>query len=83
VATTGSRGDGTRHCAGYFDPLALPQDHAMPTATSGQPLGLICRACGGRRFKVLYTRARQEEIKRCRQCHGCGQRTMTCERQIG
>lgn len=43
--------------------------------------GLICRACGHKRFKVIYTRpAFGARIIRRRECCNCGKRMTTWER---
>ncbi|HOM77549.1 MAG TPA: hypothetical protein PLE88_13630 [Anaerohalosphaeraceae bacterium] len=42
--------------------------------------GLVCKACGGRKFKVIYTRAAHDgRLMRRRQCCRCGRRFTTWE----
>jgi transcriptional regulator NrdR family protein len=46
--------------------------------------GLICRHCGGWRFRVIYTRAaRGGRVIRRRECRNCAKRVTTWERAIG
>lgn len=46
------------------------------------PRGLVCRACGCRHFRVLYTRpAWGGRLLRRRACRHCGRRTTTYEQQ--
>ena len=46
--------------------------------------GLVCRQCGGQRFRVLYTRrATGCRLIRRRECRDCGGRITTWERAIG
>jgi len=48
------------------------------------PRGLRCRACGGQRFRVVYTRrAWGRKVVRRRECRNCGVRVTTWERAIG
>jgi transcriptional regulator NrdR family protein len=46
--------------------------------------GLTCRHCGGRRLRVVYTRARLggTQVRR-RECRKCGKRFTTWEKAIG
>jgi transcriptional regulator NrdR family protein len=45
--------------------------------------GLRCRGCGGKRFRVVYTRAAcGGKLVRRRQCLNCGERVTTWERAI-
>jgi len=42
--------------------------------------GLVCRKCGCRHFRVIYTRPQADgRIKRSRQCRNCGRRMVTWE----
>ena len=51
------------------------------TKTSQEQLGLECRRCGCKHFRVLYTRASQGgQIKRRRECRHCGKRITTWEK---
>jgi len=54
-----------------------------PTAESSH-VGLRCRKCGGRQFRVIYTRAAADgKIVRRRACRQCATRITTWERVIG
>jgi transcriptional regulator NrdR family protein len=55
----------------------------MPESTTPPQVGLRCRKCGGSRFRVIYTRARDGKIIRRRECRECGTRVTTWERAIG
>jgi transcriptional regulator NrdR family protein len=49
-----------------------------------EQIGLICRNCGGKYFKVIYTRKdKGGKIIRRRQCRKCGKRITTGEKIIG
>jgi len=49
-------------------------------ATEDAPRGLVCRACGCRHFRVLYTRrAWGGRLLRRRTCRHCGRRITTYE----
>jgi len=42
--------------------------------------GLVCRSCGCRHFRVVYTRpARGNRVLRRRECRHCGRRMTTWE----
>lgn len=46
--------------------------------------GLRCCKCGGRQFRVIYTRrANGGKVIRRRECQCCSQRITTWERAIG
>lgn len=46
--------------------------------------GLVCRQCGCRHFRVLYTRrAAGGRILRRRECRNCGRRVTTRETAYG
>jgi DNA-directed RNA polymerase subunit RPC12/RpoP len=46
--------------------------------------GLVCRHCGCRHFRVIYTRpAYGGHIMRRRECRHCGRRITTWEKPIG
>jgi transcriptional regulator NrdR family protein len=46
--------------------------------------GIRCRRCGGRKFRVVYTRrAYGAKVIRRRECQTCSQRLTTWERAIG
>jgi DNA-directed RNA polymerase subunit RPC12/RpoP len=46
-------------------------------------LGLACRHCGGKHFRVVYTRPSWGgRIMRRRACRNCGKRMTTWERSI-
>ena len=44
------------------------------------PTGLVCRQCGGRRFRVVSTDKKNGMICRSRQCQHCGKNHRTTER---
>jgi transcriptional regulator NrdR family protein len=47
-------------------------------------VGLRCRKCAERRFRVIYTRgSRDGKIIRRRECRTCGTRVTTWEHMIG
>jgi transcriptional regulator NrdR family protein len=51
---------------------------------SADHVGLRCRRCGHRKFRVLYTRpGRAGMIMRRRACRHCGERLTTWERPVG
>lgn len=43
-------------------------------------VGIVCRKCGCREFRVVYTRRIPVGIRRLKQCRHCGRRKMTVER---
>ncbi len=44
--------------------------------------GLVCDGCGGRKWRVVYTRGRLDQVvQRRRECKGCGRRITTWERK--
>jgi len=46
--------------------------------------GFLCRKCGSRRFRVVYTRAaRGAKVVRRRECRSCKARITTWERIVG
>ena len=45
-------------------------------------VGLVCRECGGRRFRTVYTRRRDDGILRRKRCCECGKAITTRERRI-
>jgi len=59
-------------------------DNMIPKPTTSNLLerGLKCHDCGGKRFKVIYTRSGPGVIKRRRECRGCGRRLTTWERVV-
>lgn len=48
-----------------------------PTIPAG---GLVCRQCGCRDFRVIYTRNDPSGIIRRRECRHCGKRVTTVEK---
>ena len=52
-------------------------------ANEDKQRGLQCRQCGGRRFRVIYTRAADAKVVRRRECRKCATRITTWERAIG
>jgi transcriptional regulator NrdR family protein len=60
--------------------MAEPQANAKDRAASDQK-GLVCRHCGCRHFRVIYTRrAWGGRLMRRRECRYCGKRMTTWER---
>jgi len=54
------------------------------TAVGETPKGLVCRTCGCRHFRVLYTRpAWGGRLLRRRACRHCGRRITTYEQPAG
>jgi transcriptional regulator NrdR family protein len=54
------------------------------SVTQEAPKGLVCRTCGCRHFRVLYTRrAVGERLLRRRMCRHCGRRITTYEMGAG
>jgi transcriptional regulator NrdR family protein len=52
--------------------------------TEDAPRGLVCRTCGCRHFRVLYTRrAWGGRLLRRRVCRHCGRRITTYEQPAG
>lgn len=52
--------------------------------TEGITRGLVCRTCGCRHFRVLYTRsAWGGRLLRRRECRHCGRRITTYEEPAG
>lgn len=50
----------------------------------GSGRGLMCRKCGCRDFRVVYTRDYHDSvIRRRRQCRHCGNRMTTVEKPLG
>jgi transcriptional regulator NrdR family protein len=48
--------------------------------TPTEERGLVCRGCGCRHFRVVYTRAIiRGRVKRRRECRHCGRRLTTIE----
>lgn len=59
-------------------------DNVTKPLTTPASIGLRCRKCGHRRFKVIYTRAAfGSQIIRRRECRRCGTRFTTAERLLG
>ena len=57
------------------------RDRARPQRRS--PRGLVCRNCGSRRLRVVYTRRRTDGVvQRRRECRDCGSRMTTWERVV-
>ena len=54
------------------------------SVTEDAPKGLVCRTCGCRHFRVLYTRrAWGGRLLRRRTCRHCGRRITTYEQAAG
>ena len=56
-----------------------PRDAPATGPTSADQRGLVCRHCGCRDLRVLYTRQRPGGIMRVRICRHCGRRVITRE----
>ncbi len=52
----------------------------LSTYASNPEVGLLCRKCGCRDFRTVYTRRIPNGIRRSRQCRQCGKRIITTER---
>jgi hypothetical protein len=71
------------NCTG---PAACPEQsrRADPKLGRVDKLGLECRYCGCRYFRVIYTRRGWgDRLLRRRECRHCGKRMTTWERPIG
>jgi hypothetical protein len=61
-------------------PSNSPQSPVSSAPTTGeQPRGLECARCGCRHFIVVWTRQRDREIARGRDCRHCRRRIITRE----
>jgi hypothetical protein len=62
-------------------PEASPEEVA---ALGGEApaLGLVCKGCGCRDYRVLYTDRRDGYILRRRECRHCGRRVTTREDRL-
>jgi len=68
----------------------MPRQAAAPSAVPGSPSsgapnadqrGLVCRHCGCKHFRVIYTRpAWGGRLVRRRECRHCGKRMTTWEK---
>ena len=59
-------------------------DNFRKPRTARDIIGLQCRKCGHRQFKVIYTRAAfGSKVVRRRECRKCGTRITTAERLLG
>jgi DNA-directed RNA polymerase subunit RPC12/RpoP len=62
--------------------LSINPTQQKPDST--KHVGLHCRKCGERRFRVIYTRGTWDgKIVRRRECRHCGRRVTTREHMIG
>jgi len=61
--------------------VAKPRKTLDEMAEAGEPLGIACRDCGCRDWRVNYTRQGNGEVKRQKICRHCGRRMMTRERE--
>lgn len=57
--------------------ITTSTDEQPPAA---RPRGLVCRSCGGTKWKTLHTRPAVGRVVRSRQCRGCGAVVRTAER---
>ena len=69
-------------------PSAGPAVSSTSASTTGTLVtdqrGLVCRHCGCKHFRVIYTRpAWGGRIMRRRECRHCGKRMTTLERPAG
>lgn len=65
-------------------PLRSPSDTSEASRPLDEQRGIVCRSCGCRFFRVLYTRAKfGGKIMRRRECRHCGRRLTTWEQLIG
>jgi len=64
-------------------PAGLDCSRAGRSLDAASPLqrhpGLVCPACGGRRFTTVYTRRRNLGIVRRKRCRACGKAITTRE----
>lgn len=69
--------------ASFLRPTVQPPN--IPTASPiDTSRGLVCRSCGCRHFRVLYTRrAWGGKLLRRRECRHCGRRLTTSETRLG
>lgn len=59
-------------------------ENRNPRQAEDNDLGLECRWCGCKHFRVIYTRpCRGGQLSRRRECRHCGRRMTTRERAIG
>jgi len=64
-------------------PFAGPTTPAAGTLLADQR-GLVCRHCGCKHFRVIYTRPTWGgRIQRRRECRHCGKRVTTWEKPAG
>jgi hypothetical protein len=62
-------------------PVRAAVTAASPAPSLADQKGLVCRQCGCRHFRVVYTRAAWGgRIARRRECRNCGKRVTTWER---
>jgi hypothetical protein len=60
-----------------------PRDAPAAGPASADHRGLVCRHCGCRHFRVVYTRPSWGgRIKRRRECRHCGSQMSTLERAL-
>jgi hypothetical protein len=64
-----------RHVAADID-----RPRILLSTYGDRDVGLVCRKCGCREFRVLYIRRIPDGIRRLKQCRYCGKRRMTIER---
>jgi hypothetical protein len=57
----------------------MTETNAMPTPQVRHP-GLVCRACGCRDFRTIYTRPRGDSIVRRKRCRNCDRAISTREK---
>ena len=63
------------------DPVPQITSPADPTLDAARQRGLVCRHCGCKHFRVIYTRpAWGGRLVRRRECRHCGRRMTTWEK---
>ncbi len=60
---------------------AKPRKSLDEMEAAGAELGIVCRECGCRDWRVNYTRQGNGEVRRQKICRHCGKRMMTRERE--
>jgi DNA-directed RNA polymerase subunit RPC12/RpoP len=65
-------------------PTLVEPNPTLQITSPADQRGLVCRHCGCRHFRVIYTRpAWGGRIMRRRECRHCGRRVTTWERTAG
>lgn len=61
-------------------PATLDRPRIRLSTYGDRDVGLVCRKCGCREFRTIYTRRIPGGIRRARQCRYCGLRRRTIEK---